>query len=109
MMMRRLSLSLVKFYQRYLSIISFGSCRFYPSCSEYAVWQFEQNSFIYAFFSTFYRILRCNQFCKGGIEYPILQKLSQQPSNLTLDTIKYWLIPKSHHRFYIIKNFTFKG
>ncbi len=108
-MIRKALLSLLVIYQKFFSLLSFGSCRFYPSCSEYAKWQFEQNPLIYAFFSTFYRIARCNQFCKGGIDYPILHKLSQQPSNLTLDTIKYWLIPKSHHRFYIIKNFTFKG
>ncbi|RUM63953.1 MAG: membrane protein insertion efficiency factor YidD [Sulfurimonas sp.] len=108
-MIRNIFLSFLSVYQKFFSLLSFGSCRFYPSCSEYAKWQFEQNPLYYAFFSTIFRILRCNQFCKGGIDYPILHNLSKQPSNLTLDTIKYWLIPKSQHRFYMIKNFTFKG
>jgi putative membrane protein insertion efficiency factor len=108
-MLRRFFLKLLSYYQKFLSVVSFGSCRYYPSCSEYAKWQFEHNSLFYAFYSSFIRILRCNQLFIGGIDYPILNKLSQHPSNLTLDTIKYWLVPKSHNRFYIIKNFTFKG
>ncbi|HOI83489.1 MAG TPA: membrane protein insertion efficiency factor YidD, partial [Campylobacterales bacterium] len=38
--MRKAAIAFVHFYQKFLSPITVGSCRYYPSCSEYAIWQF---------------------------------------------------------------------
>ena len=108
-MIRSLILGLLRFYQHTFSLIGRGSCRYYPSCSEYARQQFEHNSLPHAFFYSAKRILTCNQLFPGGIDYVEVRQLTKKPENLTINRIKYWLIPKADNRFYIIKNFRFKG
>ena len=107
-MIRWFFLKLLWLYRHSFSLVTRGSCRHYPSCSEYALWQFEQNSLPRAFWSTFLRILRCNQLFKGGIDYPISPKPTLKPSNLTLNTVKYWYIPTKQN-YFLIKNFNYKG
>ncbi|EAH8597053.1 membrane protein insertion efficiency factor YidD, partial [Campylobacter jejuni] len=67
-------LKILRFYQKFLSPLKPAVCRYYPSCSEYALWQFQKKNFFLAFFSTFFRILRCNPFFKGGFDYPRVSK-----------------------------------
>lgn len=108
-MIRTILLKILWLYQKFFTLIGFGSCRYYPTCSEYARIHFENNSISSAFYHTLIRILRCNQLFDGGIEYPLLNKLITKPTKLDVDTIKYWLVPDKKNRFYIIKNFSFKG
>jgi len=108
-MIRNFFLKLLWIYQKFFTLIGFGSCRYYPSCSEYAKIHFENNSLSSAFYHTLTRILRCNQLFDGGIEYPLLYKLYCKPSKLEVDSIKYWLVPNKKGQFYIIKNFSYKG
>lgn len=107
--MRKLLLKLLWLYQKFFTLIGFGSCRYYPSCSEFARLNFENNSISSAFYHSLTRILRCNQLFDGGIEYPLLDKLRIKPVKLRVETIKYWLVPDSKNRYYIIKNFSYKG
>jgi len=106
---RKLLLKLLWLYQKFFTLIGFGSCRYYPSCSEYARLHFENNSISSAFYHSFTRILRCNQLFEGGIEYPLLHKLHCRPKKLGVDSIKYWLVPNKKGQHYIIKNFFYKG
>ncbi|MDQ7044880.1 MAG: membrane protein insertion efficiency factor YidD [Sulfurimonas sp.] len=108
-MIRKILLKILWFYQKFLTLFSFGSCRYYPSCSEFARLNFVNNSISSAFYHSLTRILRCNQLFDGGIEYPLLDKLITKPAKLELDTIQYWLVPNKKDRFYIIKNFSYKG
>jgi putative membrane protein insertion efficiency factor len=108
-MIRASLLKLLWLYQRFFTLIGFGSCRYYPTCSEYAKWQFENNSLFSAFYHSFIRILRCNQLFPGGIDYPEATRLKLKPSKPEIDSIKYWYVPKSNNRFFIIKNFKYKG
>ena len=89
-----------------------GSCRFYPTCSEYAKWQFEFNSPHLALLTSTARILRCNQLFAGGIDYPVVRfvpknRLSSLKPKANYGKIKilYWLIPKDKNRFIVIKDF----
>ncbi|MDD4855936.1 MAG: membrane protein insertion efficiency factor YidD [Sulfuricurvum sp.] len=107
-MIRKLFLKLLWLYRHSFSLVTRGSCRHYPSCSEYALWQFETNSLHKAFGATFLRICRCNQLFRGGIDYPIITKPSINPSNLSLITVKYWYIPYKQN-YFLIKNFRYKG
>ncbi len=107
--MRKLLLKLLWFYQKFLTLLGFGSCRYYPSCSEYARLNFVNNSLSSAFYHSLTRILRCNQLFEGGIEYPLLDKLILKPTKLEVASIKYWLVPNQKNRHYIIKNFLYKG
>jgi putative membrane protein insertion efficiency factor len=120
-MLKRSLLKLLLIYQRYITVLGFGSCRYYPSCSEYAKWQFEHNNPIIAFFESLLRILRCNQLFDGGIDYPILHNLTCKVQKLNTKDIKYWLVPKNSkkkslvssyfnkdkQKYYIIKNYEF--
>jgi len=108
-MIRTFLLKLMWFYQKFITLIGFGSCRYYPSCSEYARLNFVNNSLSSAFYHSSTRILRCNQLFEGGIDYPLLNKLEIKPQNLDVASIKYWLVPNKTNRHYIIKNFSYKG
>ncbi|MBO5289699.1 MAG: membrane protein insertion efficiency factor YidD [Spirochaetales bacterium] len=55
-------------YQHYISPLFPSSCRFYPSCSEYAKQAFLKYNFVKALVLTIWRILRCNPFSKGGYD-----------------------------------------
>jgi len=59
----------IRFYQKYLSGLKIsGSCRFYPTCSEYAIMALEKHGFIKGTLYSFWRILRCNPFNPGGYD-----------------------------------------
>ncbi len=105
----------IKGYQ-YISKMLPASCRYYPSCSEYASWQFEFNAPHKALAASSLRILRCNQFFKGGIDYPLLDY--RPPKHLSILTfnafcgkidVLYWLVPHSmsadHSKYYVLKDF----
>ena len=44
------------------------TCRFRPTCSNYAIDAFENYNVFYAVILTVWRILRCNPFSKGGYD-----------------------------------------
>ncbi|QKG29512.1 membrane protein insertion efficiency factor, YidD family [Campylobacter sp. RM16187] len=104
--MREAMISLIKFYQRYISKFTPKSCRYYPTCSEYAIWQFQNNKFFLAFLATIIRILRCNQLFKGGIDYPVIYKKFSSflifYQNVR-PNINFWFIPYKENKFYVIK------
>jgi putative membrane protein insertion efficiency factor len=107
-MIRKFFLKLLWIYQHSLSLLTRGACRHYPSCSEYAKWQFETNSLPIAFGATFLRICKCNQLFPGGIDYPIIKQPPLKPCKLSLITVKYWYVPHQQ-KYFLIKNFTYKG
>lgn len=45
-----------------------GYCRFYPTCSEYAIQAINKNGIIKGGFQALWRVMRCNPFNKGGID-----------------------------------------
>ncbi len=99
--------NLISFYQKFLTHFSYGSCRYYPTCSEYAKLQYRGNSFFKASFYSFKRILSCNQLFQGGIDHPIIYKVnlnfSQKPKKII-----FWLVPLigEKNKYFIIKNFS---
>ncbi|BAF69992.1 membrane protein insertion efficiency factor YidD [Nitratiruptor sp. SB155-2] len=103
-MVKKSLLVLLKIYQKVFTLLSYGSCRYYPTCSEYAVWKLEQDNLFRALFHTTFRILRCNQLFPGGIEYPTIRKEICNVSYKKI-AVKYWLIPKSESEYFLIKNF----
>ena len=68
--MKRICIACIKFYRKNLSKLKGKpSCKYYPTCSEYAVTAFEKHGFFKGLFLSLYRILRCNPFSRGGIDY----------------------------------------
>ena len=43
-------------------------CRFFPSCSEYAIQSLRQYGLVLGIMSSIKRIVRCNPFCVGGYD-----------------------------------------
>lgn len=103
----------IKGYQ-YISKMLPANCRYYPTCSEYAKWQFEFNSPHKALAASTLRILRCNQLFDGGIDYPVVHFKPIKSSNILrindfcgkIEVI-YWFVPKNTDRnlYYIVKDF----
>ncbi|GEM_PF-493020 len=56
------------FYQKIVSPFLPKTCRFYPTCSEYALRAFEEKSFCEAAALTVKRILKCHPFNPGGFD-----------------------------------------
>ncbi len=68
--MGKLAVLLIRLYQKFLSPAFPGTCRFHPTCSEYAVMAIEKYGLFKGSLKSLWRILRCNPFSKGGIDYP---------------------------------------
>lgn len=68
-MISRLFVWLIRLYQKFLSPLKGqGSCRFTPTCSEYAVQAITEWGAIIGLCLAVWRILRCNPFGKGGYD-----------------------------------------
>ena len=66
--MKNICMALIKFYQKYVSPMKKPCCRFYPTCSSYALEAYNKYGFFKGSYLTIWRILRCNPFCKGGYD-----------------------------------------
>jgi len=121
--MKTITTFLIRFYQKFLSVFSFGSCRYHPTCSQYAIWQIENNSFFKAIYFTIMRILKCNQLFKGGFDYPKVKCIKKEVSPLQFQhlsnsnnigfkkiDVKYWYVPeqKNKNLCLVIKNWDYK-
>ena len=60
--------ALIRFYQRRISPLFPPSCRYIPTCSEYALQAVEKYGPLRGGFLALRRLLRCNPFHKGGYD-----------------------------------------
>lgn len=123
-MKRSIFLQPLKWYQ-YISKLTPASCRYYPSCSEYSKWLFDNSHPLSAAAKSALRIASCNQLFPGGIDYPKiaykkpkvtelynpLQRackasapLKFKPFHSTL-RIHYWFLPVTNSQYAIVKDF----
>ena len=104
--MKKVVLLIIQFYQKYLTIFSFGSCRYHPTCSSYAKIQFENNTLLKAFFLSTLRILKCNPLFNGGFDYPKVKCNTKNKINLEFKRIKikYWKVPVENNYCLILKH-----
>ncbi len=67
--MKRIMLSLIRFYRRNLSRRKkYPTCRYIPTCSEYAAEAIERYGALKGGRLAAWRLLRCNPFSKGGYD-----------------------------------------
>ncbi|MBT3349383.1 membrane protein insertion efficiency factor YidD [bacterium] len=45
-------------------------CKFFPSCSEYAILSLKKNGFFFGVPRAIWRVLRCNPWSCGGVDLP---------------------------------------
>ncbi|MFZ5823776.1 MAG: membrane protein insertion efficiency factor YidD [Bacillota bacterium] len=62
-------MGLIRFYQRFLSPLKGGpTCRFYPTCSQYAYEALGKHGAIKGTYLAVRRVLRCHPFHPGGYD-----------------------------------------
>lgn len=67
--MKTVLMALVRFYQRFLSPLKGGpTCRFYPTCSQYAYESLAKYGAIKGTYMAVRRVLRCHPFHPGGYD-----------------------------------------
>ncbi|MBS3908409.1 MAG: membrane protein insertion efficiency factor YidD [Actinobacteria bacterium] len=64
--MKRLMIGVINVYQKTISPLFPPSCRFYPSCSSYALQAIQKHGVIRGGLMAAGRILRCHPFSPGG-------------------------------------------
>lgn len=66
--MKRILLSLISLYKRFISPVLPGKCKFSPTCSTYAAECIKKHGAVKGSMLAAWRILRCNYFSKGGFD-----------------------------------------
>lgn len=67
--MKMILLAGIRFYRKYLSgIKGYSSCKYFPTCSTYALEAVEKYGALKGGILSIWRILRCNPFSKGGYD-----------------------------------------
>ena len=66
--MKTLIISVLKLYKRWVSPMLLPSCRYVPTCSEYAMEAIERHGALRGSAMTAWRVCRCHPFAKGGFD-----------------------------------------
>jgi putative membrane protein insertion efficiency factor len=73
--LRAIAIAPILVYQRVVSPAIRQRCKYYPSCSEYAVGAVRQYGVLRGVVLAAWRLLRCNPLSNGGFDYVEDQKL----------------------------------
>lgn len=68
-MLRSLLLLLIRFYRKCVSPLFPPCCRYYPSCSAYALTAVERFGALKGGWLAVRRLLRCHPWARGGFDY----------------------------------------
>lgn len=79
-MLRAVVLAPLRFYARFISPGLPPRCKYHPSCSAYAVQAVERYGILRGFVLAGWRVLRCNPFSHGGVDFPEDQTLFRRPA-----------------------------
>ncbi len=80
--MKKILIKIIRFYQRYISPATPPSCRYYPTCSNYALEAVNKHGALKGGLMSTARILRCNPFVEGGVDkVPDHFTLGRNPKN----------------------------
>ena len=66
--MKKILISMIRFYQRYLSPLKSTKCPYIPSCSHYGLEAVQKYGAFKGGILALWRIVRCNPFSKGGYD-----------------------------------------
>ena len=67
---RLLLIGLVRFYQLAISPLTPPSCRYTPTCSQYAILSFQKYGALKGLVLSVWRLLRCAPWGRGGYDPP---------------------------------------
>nr|WP_176764559.1 membrane protein insertion efficiency factor YidD [Natribacillus halophilus] len=71
--MRRIFIFPIRLYRRYISPYTPPSCRFYPTCSQYATEAIEKHGAGKGLILALIRLSKCHPFHRGGFD-PVPEK-----------------------------------
>lgn len=66
--MKKVLIYTINLYRKYISPLRPPSCRFIPTCSQYAIDAITKYGALKGSLLAFKRVLRCNPFNKGGYD-----------------------------------------
>ena len=78
-LLRAVATAPIRLYQRLISPALGPRCRYYPSCSEYAIRSIRGFGILRGSVLAVWRLLRCNPLSRGGFDYPEDQRLFTRP------------------------------
>ncbi|MBI4897814.1 MAG: membrane protein insertion efficiency factor YidD [Actinobacteria bacterium] len=71
----KVALAPVHFYRRFVSPLIGPRCRYYPTCSSYALGAIRTYGVMRGSVLAAWRVLRCNPFSNGGVDHVCDQRL----------------------------------
>jgi putative membrane protein insertion efficiency factor len=78
--MNRLALIPLRLYRLLVSPLLGRRCKYHPSCSQYAIDAFEEFGLVRGAALAGWRLLRCNPWSHGGVDYACQQTLFKRPA-----------------------------
>ena len=66
--MKKFLIGLIRAYQRYISPLKKPTCRFYPTCSQYAIEAISKKGALHGTYLAIRRICKCHPFHPGGYD-----------------------------------------
>ncbi len=78
--MKKFLLAAIRFYQKRISPLFPPMCRFYPTCSNYAIEAIKVHGAFRGTILTFFRLMRCNVLFPGGYD-PVPPKKHSHPED----------------------------
>ena len=73
--LRRIAVAPVRLYQRAISPALPSRCKYHPTCSQYTVDAFRRYGILRGAVLAAWRLLRCNPWSHGGVDFVEDQKL----------------------------------
>lgn len=67
--MKKILLLFVKFYRKFISPLKPPCCKYYPTCSTYALTALEKHGALKGSVLAAWRLARCNPFSLGGVDH----------------------------------------
>ena len=68
-LLKKLFILPIRIYRRFISPMLPPRCKYYPTCSSYTITAIERFGVIKGLILGAWRILRCNPFSNGGVDY----------------------------------------
>ncbi len=67
--MKKFLLFLIKIYRKIFSPLKAPCCKYYPTCSTYALQAVEKHGAVKGLLLSVWRVLRCNPWSLGGVDF----------------------------------------
>ena len=67
--MRTIVVLPLRLYQRLVSPLFPATCKYHPSCSQYAIDAVRRHGVLKGSLKAAWRLLRCNPWSRGGVDY----------------------------------------